>query len=262
MTLNEEIKTVPSECIVALEKAAQLFIQDFATTAISVAKKNGRKTVKTSDISQVASISEFQFTERKPAFNLLRLGINRGRPSSCYRVIIVSLNGFYCGHFSRELFQINTPLITCRSGRLLSLRLSGRGDRSLRGVRSAHSASRDSGVKINSLLEFVQLKSVLVLKLLLDVLVSLEHSFQLNCSLLLLLVFSSLNSLLESLHFVEVLSRQLLLSSGDLSVSSVVVLGLLLLLQFLSSDLNFVGFSILFLSSEVNLDLLQIKKFG
>lgn len=50
VTLNEEIKTLPVECVVALEKAAQLFLQDFASTSFSVAQKHGRKTVKTSDI--------------------------------------------------------------------------------------------------------------------------------------------------------------------------------------------------------------------
>ena len=127
---------------------------------------------------------------------------------------------------------------------------------------SAHSASRNGSVEVNTLLKFIQLESVLVLKLLLDVLVSLEHSLQLNCSLLLLFVLTSLNSLLKSLHFVEVLSCQFLLSGRDLSISSVIVLALLFLLEFLGSDLDFVGLSIFLLSGEVELDLLQIQEFG
>lgn len=164
-----------------------------------------------------------------------------------------------CGELSQI---INTPLVAGGSGRLLSLRLSGGGNASLRSVGSAHSASGDSGVKINSLLELVKLKSVLVLELLLHVLVSLEHSLQLNCSLLLLLILPSFNSLLKGLHFIEMLSRQLLFGCRDLSISSVVVLTLFLSLEFLGSDLNLVGLSVFFLASEIDLDFLEVEEFG
>ena len=57
--LNPSVHTVSKEAVLALEKAAQLFVQDYTRTALSITEKHKRKTMQMSDMEMVAEIPEF-----------------------------------------------------------------------------------------------------------------------------------------------------------------------------------------------------------
>ena len=48
--LNPDLVQISSEAVIALEKAAELFLQDFTQTSIQIAKKHHRKTLQVKDM--------------------------------------------------------------------------------------------------------------------------------------------------------------------------------------------------------------------
>lgn len=126
----------------------------------------------------------------------------------------------------------------------------------LRGGGSHLTARSSAWSDIVSALLLDPLKVLLVFNLLLDVLVALEDLVVLNFSLLQSLVHSELQSLLVGSHLVGLLLHQLRLRSQDLLVSSLFVLGRLLLFKVVDSALHLMSFLIVLLFSKIGLDSL------
>jgi histone H3/H4 len=61
VNLNPDLALISPAAVFALEKAAELFLQDYTQTAMTVASKHNRKTIYLSDIKQTSNVPEFQF---------------------------------------------------------------------------------------------------------------------------------------------------------------------------------------------------------
>lgn len=112
------------------------------------------------------------------------------------------------------------------------------------------------------LLDLDALEVLLVFELLLHVLVSLEEFVVLDLSLLEPLVHSGLDLLPERVHLVGLFLDQSGLGSHYLLVTLLHVALALLLFHLLGLDLDLVGLSVLLLSSELLLDLLEVKELS
>ncbi len=68
MKLNEEVKVISAESVVAVAKATELFIAQLANDAFELANENNRKTIKFEDIINVAKKNTKQLEFLSDAF--------------------------------------------------------------------------------------------------------------------------------------------------------------------------------------------------